>query len=113
MATKAIVLVALGALLHPAIAFADAVKLLPSDSQERIARDAKTMLIFYLESDQHHLVAISPEGRIVWTSEIPGIQSWHISSFKLSNGELIIGDGNVKMAVIDSKTGAWLGITRF
>jgi hypothetical protein len=35
-----------------------------------ILKDPKTSVIYYLESDHCHLVAISPDGKILWSLQV-------------------------------------------
>jgi hypothetical protein len=38
----------------------------PSQMVCKVLQDPKTKVIFYLESDRHHLSAISPKGALLW-----------------------------------------------
>lgn len=38
----------------------------PSQMVCKVIQDPKTKVIFYLESDRHHLSAISPKGTLLW-----------------------------------------------
>ena len=76
----------------------------------RVLVDPKTKVVFYLESDQQHIAAISPEGRLLWCKTVTQktYKLWRIVRFKL----LKSGDLNVELAgsgsgeaILDSQTG--------
>jgi hypothetical protein len=107
MISKAILPIALGVLLLPAVGLADPKKPPLSTPQERIVQDVKTKITYYLESDQLHLVAISQDGKILWVADSQVMRFWHITKFKVSNGILDVEGWNGQgQAIFDCKTGS-------
>ena len=53
----------------------------------RVLQDPKTKVIFYLESNRHHLSAISPEGKLLWQEDTWSHNWWErfFQSFTNSN----------------------------
>jgi len=76
-----------------------------------IAVDAKTKIIFFLESDQCHVSALTPEGVVLWSKNLfPYARTTpHIEKFIADGGDLHVestgGDSGSKTAVFDGKTG--------
>jgi hypothetical protein len=76
--------------------------------EPRVLQDPKTKVVFYLESDLHHIAAISLEGKLLWCTTVPPSAQLRIESFKLSpQGSIDVdleGSGSGQ-AIIDEKTG--------
>jgi hypothetical protein len=36
----------------------------------RVVQDPETKVIYYMESDRHHIVALSPDGKLLWNCEV-------------------------------------------
>jgi len=53
-----------------AITFGDVLIASAPDSPPRIIQDPKTKIVYYLESDQRHIAAIAPDGKLLWCIEV-------------------------------------------
>ena len=100
-----------------------------SDSTSpRILQDPKTKVIYYLESDDCHVVAISPEGKLLWSVQVlpadfkknggrmGGLSFWKHGEFPPSDGSkgedciVISGSGGGCFSLLlNKKTGAGAG----
>jgi hypothetical protein len=57
----------LTALIHSSMADQRSLEInLPGQFVPKVLRDSRTGMIFYLESDRHHLSAISRAGKLIW-----------------------------------------------
>ncbi|MCE0499442.1 MAG: hypothetical protein LV481_15990 [Methylacidiphilales bacterium] len=97
-------------LLTSTVVFSDGPVATQNSSASRTLQDPKTKIIYYLESDQRHIAAISPKGKLLWCFEFPGNQHLHINSFELQSGGIVV-DGGVVGATLDAKTGAIMFIS--
>jgi hypothetical protein len=68
-----------------------------------VVQDPKTKVIFYLESDQHHIAAINPQGKLLW---FKAIYPSKISGLKLTPSSIDVDlDAGKGGASLDKKTG--------
>ncbi len=99
--------------------FGDAIAL--SAQCQRVLQDAKTKVTYYVESDLRHIAAISPDGKLLWCTEVPlgSDKSIHIYGFRYSvwqsKDESILLFGYVStshegMGSINKKTGVVTGV---
>jgi hypothetical protein len=78
----------------------------------RVVQDPTSKIVFYLESDQCHVSAISPEGKLLWSKNLfPYARlSPHIEKFAVSSGgnlqiEGTGGSYGSMVATLKGKTG--------
>ena len=65
------------------------------DYSATVLRDPETKILYYLESDRRHIAAISPDGKVLWCSEVvplvtkgwQGIKPERIQAFWLAPPE--------------------------
>jgi hypothetical protein len=83
----------------------------------RTIQDAVTKIVYYLESDRHHIAAISPDGMLLWVcapTRLVWKGDWHIVQIEFCKR----GDGKDYISVeidesgmgggwIDKKTGVF------
>ena len=120
MICRAIFLLVL--LSAPLIARADS-------SGPRVLQDPKTKVIFYLESDECHIAAISPEGKLLWCTQVMptdfkkrgdrfgGFDFWHPGNFPSLDPSTKSEDcivvfsfmGTTMTSLISKKTGKEVG----
>jgi hypothetical protein len=70
-------------LLTSRAVFSDPATAVVPDAQ-KVIQDPKTKVIYYLESDQRHIAALSPDGKLLWCCEVvpaPAPHRVHILSF--------------------------------
>jgi hypothetical protein len=107
---------------------------LPADPSDKatlkpeILKDQKTGVIYYLESDHCNLVAISPEGKLLWSLQVMnpslkqrgysvgGLGFWQKGNFPPMDGSkgedcIVIGGfvGTMLTMVINKNTGKMAG----
>jgi hypothetical protein len=79
-------------LLTSGVVLGDTPVVVPSDRPAKVIQDAKTKVVYYLESDRRHIAAVSPDGKLLWCCEvIPALKakSMYIANFgfRSVNGE--------------------------
>jgi hypothetical protein len=79
--------------------------------RERAVQDPITKVVYYVESDQRHVAAIDPAGKLLWCCEvIPPAKKWAFITEIDPKGEFLevvvwrVGQGGGK---IDKKTGVY------
>jgi hypothetical protein len=111
-----------------AATFRDALGSDSPDSPPRVLQDPKTKVVYYLESDQCHIAAISPDGKLLWCLQVmpsnykergfklQGFGFWHPGNFQPMDGSkgedcIVVFSwvGTMMTTVINKKTGVVAG----
>jgi hypothetical protein len=112
---RAIFWIVLITLFLPTICSGDTTSGVLKDPKTDALKDPKTGIIYYLELDQCHLVAISPDGKILWNLEIimpPKFKGSSFGRFAFNDeNSIFLSDvgGNIKTMIVDKKTGKLIG----
>jgi hypothetical protein len=85
------------------------------EPQPQILQDAKTKVIYYLESDLRHVAAISPDGKLLWCRQIVRTpqndfqRNFRIFRMEWDGDDIDIFEfqGSSGMGKLNKKTGAY------